>query len=136
MKSTNAISKHESVYDFKTGFGMEFIWQLEDSFEDKNAAKFLSFVSSNFRKNFSVLRRRVEKEFAQSENIKLYVRFKDKFYEKEIEKYVICWIKIIRKKNCNFPTKTHGSSVFVLKRNQYEWEHPYSLIDVEGKSPF
>ena len=79
----------------KPVFGIEFIWQLEDCYEEKNLSKFSSLVSHDFKKDQFFLMDHIAQEFNEYEQLKLFVHLRSKHLDPdaEIYAYEVCWSK-------------------------------------------
>ena len=87
--------------------GMQFIWRLEDSYEQRHAVKlYLRFLDKRFDE------------------------------VKQVELYDLCWIKVEKNKSILSQRRTHGKATFVLKSTKRDYEPAYALLGVEGANPF
>jgi len=105
MSTNNAVLGEKAQYLRESG--MQFIWQLEDSYEQKHAVQlYLRFLDKRFD------------EVRQTELYDLY------------------WIKVEKNKSMLNSMRTHGKATFVLKPTRRGYESVYALVDIEGANPF
>lgn len=119
-------------------FGIEFIWQLEDCYEQKDLNGFSSLVSRDFKKGIGSLKNRLEQEFNEYELVKLFMHLRSKQLDLEtgIHAYEICWSKRRRRYCSIFLEKNSGNATIVLKRLAYARQGHFLLYDILGDNPF
>lgn len=119
-------------------FGIEFIWQLEDYYEQKNLEKFSSLVSFDFRKDFSILRDQLMREFNDYEYIRLFMHLRSKSLDLEVgtHTYDICWSKRCKKHKSSLLEKNAGKAAIVLKKFKRDQMSYFLLYDICGDNPF
>lgn len=119
-------------------FGIEFIWQLEDYYEQKNLEKFSSLVSFDFKKGFLTLRERLRREFSKYEYVRLFMHLRSKSLdlEEEVHTYKICWSKRSKKYNDSVLEKKSGRASIVLKKFKQNHMSSFLLYDIQGDNPF
>ena len=119
-------------------FGIEFIWQLEDYYEQKNLNRFSSLVSLDFKKGICSLKDHLERVFNEYEQLKLFVHLRSKHLDlKEgIHTYEVCWSKRCKRYQSIFLEKNSGNATIVLKRLTHGHQDYFLLHDILGDNPF
>jgi hypothetical protein len=118
--------------------GMELIWFLEDAYEQKDAEKFLSIVSSEFKKGFLRLKAKLEEDFSQSSKLDLYILLlsRDRDLDKDECLYEICWSKRVKKIDDDYWQREFGKATIVVKRYSALGENNFLVQDIRGDDPF
>jgi hypothetical protein len=117
---------------------MEFIWYLEDAFEQKDMGKFFSLVSFDFKKDFLKFKDNLYKITSQQKSLKLYIHFIDKRVDSKsnIYSYDICWIKQFTGYMDEYCYKELGMATIALKASGSKQDLSFRLYDISGESPF
>ena len=119
-------------------YGIEFVWQLEDYFEQKDINKFLSCISPDYKKDFNNFKKRLENNFKEHDKLNLFVHMRSKILDLDSDTttYEICWSKHFRKHNSIFLEKRSGRSSIVLRKSNNGCFDSFQLYDILGENPF
>jgi len=136
MNSVMQMEQRDNGLTFDSG--MELIWFLEDAYEQKNAEKFLSVVSFDFKKDFFKLKAQLEKDFSEIERLNLYVLLvsKDGDFYQDTCSYDICWSKRLKRQNEGYWQREFGKAKIVFKRHSIFQQGKFLVYDICGDSPF
>jgi len=118
--------------------GTDFIWRLEDAYEQKDMDKFFSLVSLDFKKDFLKLMNKFKLMTLYSESRKLYIHFIGKNVDPAygIYSYDICWINRLQERESKNYYRELGKATIVLKICEDKQSAHLKLYDIYGESPF
>lgn len=118
--------------------GMELIWFLQDAYEEKDLEKFLSAVSSDFKKGFLKLETQLRKDFLENSRLNLYILLvsRDRDLNKDMCFYDICWSKRIKNKDDNYWQREFGKATIIVKRYNILGKNNFLVFDICGDNPF
>ncbi len=136
MNSVIQMEQRDNSLTFDSG--MELIWFLEDAYEQKNAEKFLSVVSFDFKKDFLRLKAQLEKDFSEIERLNLYVLLvsKHRDFFQDTCSYDICWSKRLKRQNEAYWQREFGKAKIVFKTHPIFQQGNLLVYDICGHSPF
>ncbi|MDD5292553.1 MAG: hypothetical protein PHY46_05190 [Candidatus Omnitrophica bacterium] len=129
--------KHERV-NLICDSGMDFIWFLEDAYEQKDVNKFFSLVSSEFKKDLMKIKEQFTKNRLERDSVELYIHLVRKIQcpDKLVSVYNICWIKRFKRRKDSYWYREVGKAEILLKAYGDVKDKRFLLYDIYGDSPF